>query len=76
MVTVVRMMLGLVAVAVAGVLLQPVAEWLAPIGAWALALWLGLLLVVSYVVLAAFDWIIGGMPSPRHRPRSTRQPHP
>jgi hypothetical protein len=71
-VTVVWIALGLVAVAIAGAVLQPVWQWLEPFGAWAPVLWFGLLLVASYLVLSAFEWVIGGLPSARRRPPSVR----
>jgi len=67
-----RIALGLVAVAIAGSLLRPVVGWLEPVGAWAPVLWFGLLLIASYLVLAVFEWVIGGLPSARRRPPAVR----
>ncbi len=69
MVTFVRVALGLVAVALAGALLQPATDWLGSLGAWGFVVWFGLLVAVSYLVLSAIEWVIGGLPSPRRRPR-------
>jgi hypothetical protein len=71
-VALVRMALGLLAVAVGGILLRPIGTWLEPFGAWALVMWCALLLVVSYIVLAAIEWVIGGVPQARRRPPSTQ----
>jgi hypothetical protein len=62
----------MIAVLIAGTVIRPLTARLALTGAWGIALWLGLLLVVSYVALAVLEWVIGGVPSPRRRPRSLR----
>jgi hypothetical protein len=68
----VRLGLGMVAVLIAGILVRPLTARLGLVGTWGVALWLGLLLVVSYVALAMLEWVIGGVPSQRKRPRSLR----